>query len=244
MKLEKNREQWGSRVGFILAAAGSAIGLGNIWRFPTVVGQSGGGAFIIVYLLIIFVIGIPLMIGELAIGRRGKRNIVGAFKEIKPGRPWWIIGALGVLAGFVILSYYSVIAGWSVSYIFKFLSGQFADVGAGGSEDVFGQLVSSPLEPLMWHGVFMAMTIGIVIFGIDKGIERASKIMMPVLFFLLVVLAIRSLTLPGAMEGLRWYLTPNFGAINISIILGALGQVYFSLSLGMGAIMTYQTLRC
>lgn len=237
--MEKNREQWGSRLGFIFAAAGSAIGLGNIWRFPTVVGQSGGGAFIIVYLLIIFIIGIPLMIGELAIGRRGKRNIVGAFKEIKPGSPWWIIGALGVIAGFVILSYYSVIAGWSVSYIFKFLTGQFAGLGAGDSSDVFGQLVSSPVEPLIWHGVFMAMTIGIVIFGIDKGIERASKIMMPVLFFLLIALAIRSLTLDGAMEGLRWYLTPDFSAINISIVLGALGQVFFSLSLGMGAIMTY-----
>lgn len=237
--MEKNREQWGSRIGFILAAAGSAIGLGNIWRFPTVVGQSGGGAFIIVYLLINFAIGIPLMIGELAIGRRGKRNVVGAFKEIKPDGPWWIIGSLGILAGLVILSYYSVIAGWSVSYIFKFLTGQFANLGTGDSGDVFVQLVSSPVEPLIWHGIFMAMTIGIVIFGIDKGIERASKVMMPVLLFLLMVLAVRTLTLDGAMEGLRWYLTPDFSAINISIVLGALGQVFFSLSLGMGAIMTY-----
>lgn len=237
--MEKSRGQWGSRLGFILAAAGSAIGLGNIWRFPTQVGQSGGGAFILVYLIIIFIVGIPLMIGELAIGRRGKINIVGAFKKIKPGSPWWIIGVLGVLAGFAILSYYSVIAGWAVSYIFKFLTGQLADLGAGESGDVFGQLVSSPVEPLIWHGVFMAMTIGIVIFGIDKGIERASKIMMPILFLLLIVLAVRTLTLDGAMEGLRWYLTPNFRAIDISTVLGALGQVFFSLSLGMGAIMTY-----
>lgn len=237
--MEKNREQWGSRVGFILAAAGSAIGLGNIWRFPTVVGQSGGGAFILLYLVIIFVIGIPLMIGELTIGRRGKSNIVRAFKNIRPDGPWWIIGALGVMGGFVILSYYSVIAGWSVSYIFKFLSGQLSDLGTGQSADVFGNLVSSPLEPLMWHAIFMAMTIGIVIFGIDKGIERASKIMMPVLFALLFLLAIRALTLDGAMEGLRWYLTPDFSAVNIYIVLGALGQVFFSLSLGMGAIMTY-----
>lgn len=235
----ENREQWGSRVGFILAAAGSAIGLGNIWRFPTVVGQSGGGAFILLYLIIIFIIGIPLMIGELSIGRRGKRNIVGAFQKIKPGGPWWFIGALGVMAGFVILSFYSVIAGWSIAYIFKFLSGELTGLDPGQSANVFGNLASNTVEPLIWHGVFMAMTIGIVIFGIDKGIERASKIMMPILFALLLVLAIRSVTLEGAMEGVMWYITPDFSAININIILGALGQVFFSLSLGMGAIMTY-----
>lgn len=235
----ENREQWGSRLGFILAAAGSAIGLGNIWRFPTVVGQSGGGAFIFLYLLIIFVIGIPLMIGELTIGRRGKRNIVGAFQKIKPGGPWWFIGALGVLAGFVILSFYSVIAGWGIAYMFKFLTGQLTGLEPGQSADIFGALASSPVEPLIWHAIFMAMTIGIVIFGIDKGIERASKIMMPILFVLLFVLAIRSVTLDGAMEGVLWYITPDFSAINIQTILGALGQVFFSLSLGMGAIMTY-----
>ncbi len=237
--MEKKREQWGSRIGFILAAAGSAIGLGNIWRFPTAVGQSGGGAFIFLYLIIIFLIGIPLMIGELTIGRRGKRNIVSAFKVIKPGGPWWFIGALGVMAGFVILSYYSVIAGWALSYIFKFLTGQLANLEAGQAANVFGGLVADPIQPLIWHGIFMALTIGIVIFGIDKGIERASKIMMPILFALLFLLAIRSVTLEGAMEGVLWYLTPNFGTININIILGALGQVFFSLSLGMGAIMTY-----
>ncbi|SHK09957.1 neurotransmitter:Na+ symporter, NSS family [Anaerobranca californiensis DSM 14826] len=237
--MAKEREQWGSKLGFILAAAGSAIGLGNIWRFPTVVGQSGGGIFILIYLIIIFLIGIPLMICELTIGRRGKSNIVRAFKGIKPGSPWWIIGALGVAAGFIILSFYSVIAGWSVAYIFKFLSGGLNNLGVRDSGEVFGSFVASPIEPLIWHGIFMAMTIGIVIFGIDKGIEKASKIMMPILFVLLLLLALRSITLPGAFEGLKWYLTPNLKAINIKIILGALGQVFFSLSLGMGAMMTY-----
>ncbi|SES75549.1 sodium-dependent transporter [Anaerobranca gottschalkii] len=237
--MAKQREQWGSKLGFILAAAGSAIGLGNIWRFPTVVGQSGGGIFILIYLIIIFLIGIPLMICELTIGRKGKSNIVRAFKGIKPGSPWWIIGALGVAAGFIILSFYSVIAGWSVAYIFKFLSGGLNNLDVRDSREIFVNFVASPVEPLIWHGIFMAMTIGIVIFGIDKGIEKASKIMMPVLFVLLLLLALRSITLPGALEGLRWYLTPNLQAINIKIILGALGQVFFSLSLGMGAIMTY-----
>ncbi|WP_353892697.1 sodium-dependent transporter [Proteinivorax hydrogeniformans] len=235
---DKNREQWGSRIGFILAAAGSAIGLGNIWRFPTVVGQSGGGAFLLVYLIITFLVGIPLMIAELTIGRKGQTNIVGAFKRVA-GKNWGIVGALGVAAGFIILSFYSVIAGWGVAYIFKYITGELTNLGAEEVGNVFNELTSAPIVPLFWHAIFMLITIGIVILGIDKGIEKASKLLMPILLVLLILLAIRSVTLDGAMEGVSWYLRPNFAVINRHIILSALGQAFFSFSLGMGAILTY-----
>lgn len=238
--MEKQREQWGSRMGFIFAAAGSAIGLGNIWRFPTVVGQNGGGAFVLLYLLIILAIGIPVMISELSVGRKGQRSIVGSFQSIKEGPLWWVVGMMGVLSGFLILSFYSVIAGWSVSYIFKFATGTFAGgMGAEAIENTFVGLITNPIQPLFWHLVFMFMTTYIVLKGIGGGIEKYSKLLMPALFVLLVVLAFRVLTLDGAMEGLRWYLTPDFSEITIQTVLNALGQVFFSLSLGMGAILTY-----
>ncbi len=237
--MQKNREKWGSRAGFILAAVGSAVGLGNIWRFPTIVGQSGGGAFLIVYLLIVFVIGIPLIIGELAIGRRGKSNIVTAFKKISPQGKWWIIGTLGVTIGFVVLSFYSVISGWAIAYMFKFATGGMASPGLAGASNAFEALVSHPYIPLIWHGVFLALVVFVVILGIHKGIEKASKILMPILFALLIALVIRSVTLEGSLEGIVWFIEPDWSRISLSTVLGALGQVFFSLSLGMGTIITY-----
>ncbi|QNO13918.1 sodium-dependent transporter [Alkalicella caledoniensis] len=238
--MEKQREQWGSRIGFIFAAAGSAIGLGNIWRFPTEVGRNGGGAFVLLYLLIIFAIGIPVMISELSVGRKGQKNIVGSFTSIKNTPLWHVVGFMGVLAGFIILSFYSVIAGWGVSYIFKFLNGTFTG-GLSGSEveAVFAGLSGNAIQPLFWHLVFMAMTTYIVVKGIGNGIEKYSKLLMPALFGLLFILAIRAVTLDGAMEGVIWFLKPDFTEIGIKTIFGALGQVFFSLSLGMGAILTY-----
>lgn len=237
--MQKNRENWGSRTGFILATVGSAVGLGNIWRFPTVVGQSGGGAFLIIYLLIIFIIGVPLIIGELAIGRRGQSNIVSSFKSIKPGSKWWIIGTLGVTTGFVVLSFYSVISGWTIAYVFKFVTGTISSPGIADASNTFEALVSHPYTPLVWHGVFMGLVVFVVILGIHKGIEKASKILMPILFALIIVLVIRSVTLEGAMEGIRWFIRPDWSQISFRTVLSALGQVFFSLSLGMGTIITY-----
>jgi NSS family neurotransmitter:Na+ symporter len=237
--MAKDREQWGSRIGFILAASGSAIGLGNIWRFPTAVGQNGGGAFVFMYLVLIFLIGIPVMMVELTLGRKTQRNVIGAFKELRPGTPWWIVGVMGVAAGFIILSFYSVIAGWSVAYIFKFLQARFLNLAPSAIEQEFVNLVTHPTIPLFWHGLFMAMTIGVVIAGVAKGIERWSKILMPMLLVLLVILAARSMTLEGGREGVFWLLRPDFARLDFITILGALGQVFFSLSLGMGAMLTY-----
>ncbi|MTI95092.1 MAG: sodium-dependent transporter [Firmicutes bacterium] len=237
--MAKEREQWRSRVGFVFAAAGSAVGLGNIWRFPTAAGLNGGGAFVLVYLILIFVIGIPLMMVELTLGRRTKRSVIGAFKVLKQGSPWWLVGALGVISGFVILSFYSVIAGWCLAYVVSYATGQFSGLSPGGIEDQFLALVSNPVIPVLWHALFMAMTIGVVILGVAKGIERWSKILMPILLVLLVVLAVRSVTLEGASEGLYWLLRPDFTRLDFLTILGALGQVFFSLSLGMGAMLTY-----
>jgi NSS family neurotransmitter:Na+ symporter len=233
----EKREQWGSRIGFIFAAAGSAIGLGNIWRFPTRVGENGGGAFVLIYLLIMFAIGIPVMISEFVVGRKGQKNIVGSFTSIKKTPLWYGVGFMGVLSGFLILSFYSVIAGWGVSYIFKFITGTFS--GNVDTESIFVGLVTNSTQPLFWHLVFMAMTTFIVLKGIGDGIEKYSKMLMPALLSLLVLLAIRALTLDGAWEGVVWYLKPDFSEIKADTILASLGQVFFSLSLGMGAMVTY-----
>lgn len=233
------REQWGSRMGFIFAAAGSAIGLGNIWRFPTVVGQNGGGAFVLLYLLLIFLVGIPVLMVELSLGRQAQRNVVGTFRELSPGTPWFITGVMGTIAGVVILSFYSVVAGWSIAYIIKFLQGAFTGLSLSGISAEFTGLVAHPTIPLLWHGLFMVMTVGIVILGVARGIERWSKILMPLLLGLLLILVLRAVTLPGAREGIYWFLRPDFARLGWETVFIALGQVFFSLSLGMGAMLTY-----
>lgn len=239
MSLNENpiREHWGSRLAFVLAAAGSAVGLGNIWRFPYIVGTNGGAAFVVIYLIIIALIGYPMMVTEMTIGRRTNKNAIGSFLALAPGTPWWIVGAMGVLAGFVILSFYSVVAGWAMAYFFKTLSG---GLGAGTDfVDAFVGHISSPVTPLIWHALFMALTLGIISAGIVKGIERTVKILMPALFILLLLLVFRSLTLPGAAAGVAFYLSPDFSQITAQSILAAVGQSFFTLSLGMGCMITY-----
>ncbi|HOF03046.1 MAG TPA: sodium-dependent transporter [Atribacterota bacterium] len=230
------REQWQSRLGFIAAAAGSAIGLGNIWRFPYITGKYGGGAFVLLYILIVIFVGYPVMNSELLLGRKTQRAAVGTFKALAPGTPWVIVGYMGVLAGFMILSYYSVVAGWALAYIFK--SGAYMAAGAEPA-NIFVGLITSPSGGLFWHTLFMLMCIGIVAGGIQKGIERWSLILMPALFILLIILIIRSVTLPGAEAGLAFYLKPNLKNFSGEGFLAALGQVFFSLSLGMGCMVTY-----
>ncbi|MDI6742972.1 MAG: sodium-dependent transporter [Smithella sp.] len=235
--LKGDREHWGSRVGFILAAAGSAVGLGNIWRFPYMTGEHGGAAFIVIYLVAVFLLGYPLMVNETILGRASQRDPVGAFKALASGTPWWLVGALGVFTGFIILSYYVVVAGWSVAYIYKVV---IAICTPGiDNEAVFRSHISSPWEPIIWQAVFMLLCVGIIASGVVKGIQRWSLILMPVLFFILLILIVRSVTLPGASEGLVYYLKPDFSEVSGRTILGAISQAFFSLSLGMGVFITY-----
>ncbi len=236
----QDRGAWGSRFGFIMAAAGSAIGLGNIWRFPYVTGQNGGAIFVLFYLFFILLIGLPVMIGEFSIGRFSRKNPVGAFKLIAPRSGWKYLGLLGILTGISILSFYAVIAGYTVGYIFKAVRGDFAQLGsAEAASSAYEAFSASPELSIGLLFAFLAITGFIVIRGVRGGIEKMAKLLMPILFLLLIILAIRSVTLEGAGKGLEFYLKPDFSKVTSSSILTALGQALFSLSLGMGTMITY-----
>ncbi len=233
--MQQPRENWGSRIGFIMAAAGSAVGLGNIWRFPYTAGANGGSAFILIYLVFVFVIGLSVMTAEFAVGRRTSLAAVGAFKSYS--NKWTFVGVLGVLSAFFIMGFYPVVGGWALAYILKSVTGLMSDPGAIG--DVFGGFITSPVEPLIWMFIFLFMNVAIVAKGIAGGIEKAGKILMPTLFGLLVLIAIRSMTLPGAGAGLEFLFRPDFSKVTGATYLAALGQAFFSLSLGMGCMITY-----
>ena len=225
-----HRGEWSSKLGFVFAAAGSAIGLGNIWRFPYIVGENGGAAFVFVYVFFVIAIGLPYMFAELALGRSVQRNPVGAIEAIKPGSAWKAVGYLGVITGLGILSFYAVIAGWTVGYIYKMF------VGNPGN---FGQFIGDPLTVIPLFAFFIIITALIVHGGVSGGIEKWSKILMPIFFILLVGLIVYAVTLDGAEKGLSFYLMPDFSKISGKTILAALGQAFFSLSLGMGLMITY-----
>ncbi len=279
MEQQKKRETWHSSLGFILAAAGSAVGLGNIWRFPYITGEHGGGAFVLIYLICVALIGLPVMLCEIALGRHTRRNPVGAFKQLNPATcnlavlfgvglifcgvmmlimrsfgwgilftligvlvtkyRWTVVGVMGVVAGFVILSFYAVVAGWTVGYIGKAISGRLAFETVDAAAVSFGSFIGNPFLSILCLFVFMALCIAIVCKGVQGGIEKISKLLMPLLFLLLILLIIRGLTLPGAMAGVRYYLRPDFSVISGESILVAVGLAFFSLSLGMGAMITY-----
>ena len=230
------RETWTTRAGFILAAVGSAVGLGNIWRFPFQTSANGGAAFLVVYLLAVLLIGIPVLLGEFVIGRRANTSAIGAFKKLNhPG--WWVVGAIGVLASFWTLSYYSVIGGWVIRYI----GGSITGSALAAPEGYFGA-ISVGTSSVITHAVFMAITVGIVAFGIEDGIELATKVMVPAVVVLLVGLAIFAATLPGAGEGYAFFLNPDVNAIvsNAGTVLpAAFGQAFFSLSVGFSVMITY-----
>lgn len=234
----KQRENWHSRAGFILASAGSAVGLGNIWRFPYLAGEHGGGAFLILYLSLAFTIGLSVLFAEFAIGKAGGRNPVGAFRVLGGG-PWTFAAYFGICAAFLVLSFYSVVGGWTLAYILKAVAGSLGGADAETAGSTFQAFVGAPLQPLIFHGIFMALVVAIVTRGVRKGIEAASKKLMPVLFILLLVLVLRAATLPGAAEGLAFYLTPDFSKVTASTIVAALSQAFFSLSAGLGAMITY-----
>jgi neurotransmitter:Na+ symporter, NSS family len=235
-------DKFGSRLGFILAAAGSAVGLGNIWRFPYTASENGGAAFVLLYLGCVLVIGVPVLLAELAMGRASGKNAVGAFEALDPkgSKRWRWVGGLGVLTGFGILSFYSVVAGWTLSYLGRALTGAFAHaMTAEESGALFQSVISSPVEAVAMSGGFLLLTALVVRGGVSGGIERASKVLMPAFFVMLVILAVRAVTLPGAGAGIRFLLEPDFSAITGTSVMSAMGQALFSMSLGMGGMITY-----
>jgi Na+-dependent transporters of the SNF family len=235
----KDREKFGSSFGVLVALAGSAVGLGNIWRFPYLVGQDGGAAFIILYLLFVVLICMPIMCSEFIIGRRSQANTVTAYKRLAPGSKWYLVGLLSVITPFIILSFYSVVGGWSIQYLFKACSLEFTTEPKPDFGALFNDFTTSTWQPVIYHFIFLALTAIIVMKGVKKGIEKFSKVMMPLLFFLMIIIAIRAITMTGAGEGLKYLFKPDFSKLNSRVALDALGQAFFSLSLGMGAVITY-----
>jgi len=239
------RDGFSSKFGIIAAAAGSAIGLGNIWKFPYITGENGGAAFIIIYLICIALIGAPVMLSEFIIGRRAQKNAVGAFKRLAPNTPWFLTGWMGIGAAFMILSFYGVVAGWTIHYVILSVQNVFSSWAEGESVTVFVDFISGSggkwWLPIIYQVIFMALTASIVLGGIKDGIEKYSKILMPLLLGLIIILDIRAITLPGAGAGVEFLLMPKFSKIasNPSAVLDALGHAFFSLSLGMGTMITY-----
>ncbi len=240
MQSTPDRGHWSGKLGFVLAAAGSAIGLGNIWRFPYMAGEGGGGAFVFIYLVCVLLIGVPVLFAELSIGRATSRNPVGAFKKLAPESAWPLLGGLGVLTGFAILAFYGVIAGWTLGYTWMALTGTFGPgVDAAASNEIFGAYIGNVTYSVGLTAVFLLITALVVRGGISGGIEKAAKVLMPVLLGVLVLLLFRALTLPGAAGGLEYLLRPDLSEVTPGVVVLALGQALFSMSLGMGAMITY-----
>jgi len=234
------RQHWGSRLGFLMACAGSAIGLGNIWKFPYIAGENGGGLFIFIYLICIFAVGIPIMVCEFAIGRASQKSPVEAFGQLSgESRGWRGVGWLGVLAAFVLLSYYSVVAGWAMHYVYLSLTGFGGASDAGAIGSIFGRIYADGAVNLLWHAVFMGLTTAIVLGGVQSGIERASRVLMPVLFGIMILLLIKAVTMPGFGKAFEFVFSPDASKLKPAGVLEALGHSFFTLSLGMGAMMTY-----
>ena len=235
----KQRDGFGSKLGIVAAAAGSAIGLGNIYRFPCEAGNNGGAAFLLVYLGIVLLLGIPVMLSEFVIGRRSQRNAVGAFKALAPKTVWPIVGYMGVLCGFLIFAFYSTVAGWTLEYIVKAAANSFKGKDLATIEQDFADFQNIGWRNVMWQCIFIFLTGFVVFKGVQNGIEKYSKILMPLLLFILIILGVRSVLLPGAKEGLAFLFKPDFSKITGKVLISALGQVFFSLSVGMGALITY-----
>jgi NSS family neurotransmitter:Na+ symporter len=234
-----SRGKWSSSIGFVLAAAGSAIGIGNIWRFPYMTGKYGGALFLFIYLAAVILLGMPVLIAEIALGRFTGKNPVGAFRELRPRGPWKLVGYLGVVTGVMILSYYSLISGWTLGYFLKTMTGSLKNIATSTTPGIFNAFARNFWLQALLLAAFLFITGYIVTKGIAGGIEKACKFLMPVLVVIMLILLVRSLTLPGAGKGLEFYLKPDFSRLTPRVIIDALGQAFFSLSLGMGAMITY-----
>lgn len=234
------RENFSGRFGVLVAMAGSAIGLGNLWRFPYMVGTNGGAAFIFVYILFFFLLSLPILYSEFIVGRRSQTNAFGAIRAIAPGSKWQLVGILSILTPMIIVSYYSVIGGWSIEYFFKSCTFGFTEyVTNEDLDNMFNDFISSKWAPLFGHTAFLALTAFVVMGGVKSGIERFGKVMMPILFVVVVLIAVRAMTLPGAVDGIRYLLKPDFSKIDAGVCAAALGQSFYSLSLGCGTMITY-----
>ena len=236
--MKSERGNFGSKIGIVLATAGSAVGLGNVWRFPYMTGENGGAAFILIYLGCILILGLPGMISEFIVGRHGQSNAARSYDKLSKGRPWKLVGLLGILTSTIILGFYAVVAGWCLQYLFASIAGQ-VNGDAEYVKNYFVTFSSDPLKPLLWGVGFVLLTHLVVVRGVKGGIERASKLLMPILLILLVVIVIASCMLPGAIEGVRFLLMPDFTKLSSSVMLEALGQAFFSLSLGTACLCTY-----
>lgn len=234
-----SRGSFASRFGIIAAAAGSAIGLGNIWRFPYLTGQNGGAAFLLVYLLFIIGIGIPVMLSEFVLGRATQRNPVGAFKMLEPGKPWFLVGFMGVLAAFVILAFYGAVAGWTMEYLANSVTNAFSGKTTEEIATMFDTFLAHGYRPVFWQLFFMFLTALIVWAGVEKGIEKYAKVLTPMLLVIVLLLDFKALTLEGGTPGLQFLFSPDFSKLSSNSILEALGQAFFSLSIGMGTLITY-----
>lgn len=232
------RGTWGSKIGFILAASGSAVGLGAIWKFPYIAGQNGGGVFLLVYLACVFTVGIVMMLSEMMIGRTTKKSATSAYKELG-GKHWRMAGWIGVACVFLILGFYSVVGGWTIAYIIEAIQGDILTTDGAALEQAFGDFIGTPFSSISYTFIFLFMTAAVVIAGIQSGIERICKVLMPTLFILMLFLAIRTLTLPGAMEGLVYLVTPDWSKLSVRMVLDALGLAVFSLSVGAGLMLAY-----
>jgi len=234
---------WSSRLAFILAATGSAVGLGNIWRFPYITSENGGGAFVLIYLLCILIVGLPVMFSEIVIGRRGRMSPINSIKELSDSvgasRAWTGIGWMGIFAGFLVLSFYSVVAGWTLHYGFLYLKQLLGGAAITDPDATFGALLANPGELTFWHALFMTMTLGVVAFGVERGLERAVSILMPLLFFLLLILLGYGMNTGHFFDALGFLFHPDWSQVSGAMVVTAMGQAFFTLSLGMCAIMTY-----
>lgn len=237
-----------TKFGLIAATVGSAVGLGNVWRFPSLAQENGGGAFLLVYIGCIFILGIPVMLAEFSLGRAGRSDSVGSFKRLTPSNKWWIAGCFGLLASYLILAFYMVVAGWTIEYLWESISGGLYE-GMDSSKSVQSSFFTEKMKglilhgtsPIIWTFVMIILNLLILLKGVKKGIEKMSNILMPLLFVILIIFCAVSLSLPNAQEGLKFFLTPDFSKINSSVIIAALGQAFFSLSLGMGILVTYSS---
>ncbi len=236
--MSNERGNFGSKIGIVLATAGSAVGLGNVWRFPYMVGEDGGAAFILVYIICILLLGLPGMICEFIVGRHAQANAAAAYDKLSGGRPWKLVGYLGILTSTIILGFYAVVAGWCLQYLYAALVGQLSG-DANYVKDYFVSFSSSPIRPVLFGIAFILITHLVVVRGVRGGIERASKTLMPILFLLLLILVVASCLLPGAMEGVRFLFQPDFSKLSSNVMLDALGQAFFSLSLGTACLCTY-----
>ncbi len=238
-KQPTSRSNFGSKFGTVATAAGSAVGLGNIWKFPYEAGQNGGGAFLLIYILCVLLFGLPIMISEFAIGRRARANVAGAFRKLSGTRSWGIVGLLGVITAFLILGFYFVVAGWSLEYVYQAASNAFVGKTPTDLSQAFVNFSTDTFQPLFWTVIFICANAFVLLAGVEKGIERISKILMPFLVLILILLSIRAITMPNGSAGLQFFFAPDFSKITPNVILSALGQAFFSLSLGMGCMVTY-----